>query len=325
MSREENIKRKLKKKRSKRTRVLSLALAVMAVFIIKGCATDISQKNTVKAKPEDKAAQKISKEEEAFTREKRLKEDHLAQVEAMKKAIAKDSNHINAASKYAYDTKEVRDMMLGNTESDGKKVAFLTFDDGPNNKVTPQVLDILDKENVPATFFVVGYRVTENVSDVVKRIINDGHGIALHSFSHDYKKLYPGRSGNSETILKEMNQTNDVLKNILGKDFNSHVVRFPGGHMSWKNMDGPVETLKNAGMEWVDWNSLVGDGERKSVRPTSVSGQVNYIKSTLEQNTNKDKAVVLMHDAGNKQLTADALPQVIQYLRDSGYSFGILK
>lgn len=324
MSREENIKRKLRKMRNKR-RVLSLALAVMAIFIIKGCATDTSQKNVAKAEQQDKAAQKITKEEEVFAKEKKLKEDHLAQVEAMKKAIAKDSNHINAASKYAYDTKEVRDMMLGNIESDGKKVAFLTFDDGPNNKVTPQVLDVLDKENVPATFFVVGYRVTENVSDVVKRIISDGHGIALHSFNHDYKKLYPGRSGNAQNILEEMNQANDALKNILGKDFNSHVVRFPGGHMSWKNMEGPVETLKNSGMEWVDWNCLVGDGERKSVRPTSVSGQLNYVKSTLEQNTNKDKAVVLMHDAGNKQLTADALPQVIQYLRDSGYSFGILK
>lgn len=95
--------------------------------------------------------------------------------------------------------------------------------------------------------------------------------------------------------------------------------------MSWNGIAASDEALANAGIEWIDWNSLVGDGERKRSRPTTVSGQVEYVKWSLEQNENKEKAVILLHDAENKQLTADALPSVIQYLRDQGYTFGILK
>ncbi|MGO4988090.1 polysaccharide deacetylase family protein [Gallicola sp. Sow4_E12] len=318
MTNRENARKNRRKRREKRKKIVLFACVLMSFLIIKGCGLNTSNQQNPGEQDAGKEVNLVSKEKEA-------KKEKQAKVEEEKRAIAKNSNHINAASKYAYDTKEIRDMMTGKIESDGKKVAFLTFDDGPNNKITPQILDTLDKENVPATFFIVGSRVTENVKDVVNRIIKDGHGIALHSFSHDYHKLYPGRSGNTENILEEMNKANEALQNILGKDFSTHVLRFPGGHMSWKNMEGPTEALASNGMEWIDWNCLVGDGERKSVRPTSAAGQLKYVKSTLEQNENKDKAVVLLHDAGNKQLTANALPQIIQYLRDSGYSFGILK
>lgn len=306
----------------KEKRKLLFMGVLLSILLVAGCS-EMQKEQAISSEKKAEQIAMIEKEKEKKAEEERQKK--LAEEEAAKKKIVKDSNHIKAAEKYAYDTKEIREMMLGQKEPDGKKVAFLTFDDGPNHVVSPQVLDVLDKENVPATFFVVGRGATEKFRDVLERIIKDGHAIALHSFSHNYQKLYPGRTANPSAIMEEVNSSNEALQNILGEDFKSHVFRYPGGNMSWNGVAASDEALANAGIEWIDWNSLVGDGERKRSRPTTVSGQVEYVKWSLEKNENKEKAVILLHDAENKQLTADALPSVIQYLRDQGYTFGILK
>lgn len=237
----------------------------------------------------------------------------------------KGSNHLKKADKYAYDAKEIRNYIQKNNYEGDKKLVFLTFDDGPNNTITPKVLDILKEEDVRATFFLVGKSIGDKTAGQVRQILRNGNSIATHSFSHEYDYLYPDRVVNPERVYEEIAKTNERLKNILGPDFHSSVFRYPGGQMSWENTDSSNALLESKGIHWIDWNCLIGDAEKKSVRPTTAQGQINYVDKTLHENKNTKIAVVLAHDAMNKQLTADSLSSVIKYFKDKGYEFGVLK
>ena len=245
--------------------------------------------------------------------------------------LMKGSNHILKADSYAYDAKKIS-QFIRPTKSDGyvkntdnTKICFLTFDDGPNHSITPQILDILKKENVPATFFEIGKHISQDTKDILERQLNEGHAIALHSYEHDYSKLYPGRVANVDRIKKEAEMAQKALQDVLGPDFKSSVWRYPGGHMSWKQLKPADEALEKMGIHWIDWNSLVGDAEPKRVRPTTVEGMVEFANTSLTYQAEQDIVVVLCHDAPGKQLTVDSLPSIIKNFKDKGYKFGILK
>ncbi|WP_434063639.1 polysaccharide deacetylase family protein, partial [Paenibacillus polymyxa] len=104
---------------------------------------------------------------------------------------------------------------------DGKKVVYLSFDDGPSVTVTPKILDILKEENVKATFFVVGKAVEENevTKKITKRLIREGHAIGNHTYSHDYSYLYPNQTVNSSIFMSDIEKTNQILKQVLGQNF----------------------------------------------------------------------------------------------------------
>ena len=240
--------------------------------------------------------------------------------------LAKGQNHITRASSYAYDAGEISEIIEGKREYTGdKKIAFLTFDDGPNHKISPQMLDILKEKDAHATFFVVGRNVGEKTRDVLLRELTDGHAIALHSYSHDYHKLYPGRVANAAAVEGEASKTQKALQDVLGKSFHSGVWRYPGGHMSWKGLDASDKKLKDMDISWIDWNALTGDAEPAKRRPTTPEGLVEFLKKSMPKNDDASVIVILMHDAETKQLSADALPHVIDALRADGYSFGVLK
>lgn len=186
-------------------------------------------------------------------------------------------------------------------------------------------MDILKKNNVHGTFFLVGKSINESHAGVIHQILNDGNAIANHSFSHDYKTLYPGRVCDPQIIKKEVELTNQRLQKILGKDFKAKVFRYPGGHMSWDNTDQADLALSSIDVQWIDWNTLVGDAEKRSERPTTIEGQVEYVKKNLDKNKNTKIAVVLAHDSKGKELTVEALPKVIDYFKSNGYKFGVLK
>ena len=240
--------------------------------------------------------------------------------------LAKGQNHITRASSYAYDAGEISEIIEGKREyTGGKKIAFLTFDDGPNHKISPQMLDILKEKDAHATFFVVGRNVGEKTRDVLLRELTEGHAIALHSYSHDYHKLYPGRVANAAAVEGEAAKAQKALQDVLGKNFHSGVWRYPGGHMSWKGLDASDQKLKDMDISWIDWNALTGDAEPASRRPTTPQGLVEFLKKSMPKNDDASVIVILMHDAETKQLSADALPHVIDALRADGYSFGVLK
>lgn len=133
--------------------------------------------------------------------------------------------------------------------ADGKKVVYLTFDDGPSETVTPQILDILKSENVHATFFIVGKSLDkdENTKNIVKRELSEGNSIGNHTYSHNYNYLYPNGKINLSNCMSDIEKTNESLKKVLGEDFSTRAIRFPGGHMTWKNKDSVgMDTMDKA-------------------------------------------------------------------------------
>lgn len=197
--------------------------------------------------------------------------------------------------------------------SSDKKRAFLTFDDGPSN-VTPMILDTLKKENVKATFFVLG-KMVEQRPDMLKRIYDEGHFIANHGYSHVYDSIYLSK----EAVLDEYNRCNTAVQNAIGDDkYNSHLFRFPGGLAGGKYAEIKLqakELLKQNGIESIDWNALNGDGETNNL---SLEFELQRLRETTQ---GKQSIVVLMHDSPLKSVTADSLSQIIAYLRNEGYEF----
>ena len=136
---------------------------------------------------------------------------------------------------------------------------------------------------------------------------------------------YPGRVADTARIEKEAKDTQAALQKVLGKDFHAGAWRYPGGHMSWKNLESADQKLKDMGVTWIDWNALNGDAEPASRRPTTEAGLVEFLDKSIKANKDSSIIVILMHDAENKQLTANAVGQIIDHLRSEGYEFGILK
>lgn len=194
-----------------------------------------------------------------------------------------------------------------------EKVAYLTFDDGPTSKVTPKVLDILKKENVKATFFVVGKHVKEH-PEIVKRAYDEGHFIANHGYSHNNKILYKSE----ESFRNEILNTDIEISNAIGvPNYCSHVFRFPNGFASpnykcqKKNI---VNVLTEINYVYVDWNCLNND----SVKKYSKQQLINNLKKTSK---NKNMLVVLMHDTKDVSDSSSALKESIEYLKSEGYIF----
>ena len=194
-----------------------------------------------------------------------------------------------------------------------KKRAFLTFDDGPSS-VTNTILDTLKQQNVKATFFVLGSQV-EKMPDVVKRIYDEGHYIANHGYSHVYENIY----SSPQAVLDEYNMCNESVKKAINvPEYNSHLFRFPGGLVGGKYADiknQANELLKQNNIMHVDWNALNGDAETNNL---SIEFELARLQETTQ---NKNSIVILMHDAPAKKVTAEALPQIIEYLRNQGYEF----
>ena len=194
-----------------------------------------------------------------------------------------------------------------------EKVAYLTFDDGPSATITPQILDILKNENVPATFFVVGARVNK-YPNLVKRAYEEGHYIANHGYTHSYSEIYKSL----DTIFGEYVDCENAVRNALGiDDYRMYLFRYPGGSAGGRYSDVKNESknvLNSYGVTYTNWNCMTGDAEGKN----TVEEQLEELKATMEGD---DTIIVLMHDASDKQVTADALPEVIRYLKEQGYTF----
>ena len=197
-------------------------------------------------------------------------------------------------------------------KSETKRV-FLTFDDGPSKNVTASILDILKQENVKASFFVLGSRV-ELYSDIIKREYDEGHFIASHGYSHIYSQLY----SSPQSVLDEYNKSLIAIRNAIGEqEYNPHLFRFPGGYSGGKYALVKQEAatlLEQNGIMHVDWNALTSDAAGSKTTEQFLA----ELDKTVKQHTS---VVVLMHDAGTKQATADALPQIIAYFRDRGFEF----
>lgn len=196
---------------------------------------------------------------------------------------------------------------------DKSKIVFLTFDDGPSKNVTPEILKVLDEYDIKATFFILGSMCEKN-GIILKSIADKRHSIGIHSYSHNLTELL----ANEESFVNEINLTENTLKKQLGDEFKTRLFRFPGGSFEDYKMQY-MDVLHELGYISVDWNSLTGDTEYINPTPDVL---MNNLMATTK---NKNNIVLLMHDSEGKRVTAEVLPDVIDYLISEGFEFAVLK
>ena len=187
-----------------------------------------------------------------------------------------------------------------------KKVVYLTFDDGPTPQNTEKILAILKKNNIKGTFFVIGHN-----SDMYKRIVEEGHTIALHTYSHNYKEVY----ASEEAFFKDLYKIHDAVMEKTGVD--AKVTRFPGGSsnaiVKKATLRKIIDRLNDEGFVYQDWNCDSTDAAVNK-RPVDV-----LVKNATSCNATKIN--LLMHDSAAKMTTADALQPIIDSYRSRGYDF----
>ena len=209
--------------------------------------------------------------------------------------------------------------------TDGKKVVYLTFDDGPSTTNTPGVLEVLDKYNVKGTFFVLGTSIdkSDEAKEILKDIVKKGHAIANHTYGHDYKYLYPNRVMNVNNIISDLEKSQNSMKAVLGKDFSTRVIRLPGGYWSWEGRTPMRDKMIEDGYYNVDWNALNKDAEGAKKNADQL---VESTKESVQAlGPNADSVVLLMHDTYGKEETVKALPRIIEYLQSQGFEFRTIK
>lgn len=204
----------------------------------------------------------------------------------------------------------VENKKIGTFTQSNQKTVYLTFDDGPSEN-TQKVLDILDKYNAKATFFVTG--TNEEYYHLIKKAHDAGHTIGLHSFIHEYDQVYNSPSA----YFDDLKKIEDLVYDQIG--FVPKYIRFPGGSSNnvskeycYKIMTKLTKEVINRGYQYYDWNEDSEDG----------SGELSVKQLIKNATAAKDNNIILLfHDANGKENSLEALGPVIEYYQDKGYVF----
>ena len=204
----------------------------------------------------------------------------------------------------------VENKKIGTFTQSNQKTVYLTFDDGPSEN-TQKVLDILDKYNAKATFFVTG--TNEEYYHLIKEAHDAGHTIGLHSFVHEYDQVYNSPSA----YFDDLKKIEDLVYDQIG--FVPKYIRFPGGSSNnvskeycYKIMTKLTKEVINRGYQYYDWNEDSEDG----------SGELSVKQLIKNATAAKDNNIILLfHDANGKENSLEALGPVIEYYQDKGYVF----
>ncbi len=210
-----------------------------------------------------------------------------------------------ASSRSVYDT-AVDSVDGGNDGRVTNKVIYLTFDDGPSDRVTPKILDVLKEEKVPATFFIIG-KHAETRKYLLRREINEGHTVAVHSYSHVYKDIY----SSPEKLIEDIDKCNEVIKGATGRP--SAIYRFPGG--SFGLSQRLINAVTERGLRYVDWNASTRDAEFTDPTPEQI------VSASITTAANPERIVLLAHDSTTKTATAQALKGIIRHYKELNYTF----
>lgn len=189
------------------------------------------------------------------------------------------------------------------TEENVRKV-YLTFDDGPSGN-TNRILDILADYDVKATFFVVG-KEEEEYQALYKRIVEEGHTLAMHSYSHRYREIYQS----VESFSSDLSRLQEFLYDTTGVW--CRYCRFPGGSsnkVSKVDMHDLINYLDEQDMSYFDWNISSGDAGSSYISSQEI------IRNSTMKLREYDEAIILLHDASNKNSTVEALPKLIETIQ----------
>lgn len=231
-------------------------------------------------------------------RENAKKQEQLAQEE-----LKKQQEEAEIFASKLPETTEMDENI--SQEDDGRKKVYLTFDDGPSIG-TEEILAILKEYDVKATFFVVG-KEDDYSMEMYRKIIEEGHTLGMHSFSHQYSTIYQS----VEAFAQDIERQEALLKEATGEDI--RLFRFPGGSSNLVSNIGMQEFIKYLNDEritYFDWNVSSGDATSKSLEPEAL------VQNVVQDVGMYKNSVVLMHDAADKPNTVEALPMLIEQLKE---------
>ncbi len=193
--------------------------------------------------------------------------------------------------------------------ADGKYLdVYLTFDDGPSSR-TDTILNILELHHIKATFFVLG-KPEDKYDLLYKRIVEEGHTLGMHSYSHNYSRIY----ASEDAFTADLDKLAAFLYDKTGVE--SRFYRFPGGSsntVSRTNMDRFFEILEERDITYFDWNVDSYDSRQGSVSADTIVNNVMRGVAKCE-----GTCIILMHDTDEKASTVQALPRVIEKLEAMG-------
>lgn len=238
--------------------------------------------------------------------EKLQAEEQKSAVEAYVSALGNPSGQEGASGQGATAGQEdARGQEDASDEEDVTvRKVYLTFDDGPSSN-TDNILDILDTYGVKATFFVTGKEGAKAEASY-RRIVEEGHTLGMHSYTHDYSVIY----ASEEAFMEDMEKLQRYLYDVTGVQ--STYIRFPGGSsnkVSDVDMRLLITDVHEAGMEYFDWNVSSQDA---SSSPLTKEEILDNCLNSIERFQN---CIILMHDAGSKDSTVEALPELIEHIQ----------
>ena len=192
-------------------------------------------------------------------------------------------------------------------------MVYLTFDDGPSRNNTPKILDILKRYSIKATFFIINF--SDDEGDIIRRMLDEGHTVGIHGYSHRYTNIYASEDAFMENVKKLESRIYDVSGAKV------KFLRFPGGSSNVVSSFNPgimsrlTKKMTDEGYVYFDWNVESGDALAKVADKDVI---VNNVINGLEHGREN---VVLFHDSMEKTTTVKALPEIIEYCLDQGYTF----
>ncbi|RHW05908.1 peptidoglycan-N-acetylglucosamine deacetylase [Bacillus cereus] len=217
---------------------------------------------------------------------------------------AKEGNSVQQVS--GLPKNEFRKSIPSRFDGKERKVVYLTFDDGPG-KYTANLLDILKRNNVRATFFLIGDNV-KRFPDLVKREHEESHYVGMHSMTHDFKKLYT-----NQEYVKEMKEDQSLIRHVIG--ISPKLTRPPYGSMPGLNESLRNEVVGNNLKVW-DWTIDSLDWKYNKLAVDVAAAKI--VQNVLAGATSS-KEIVLMHDIHPQSVAA--VPAIIKGLKEKGYEF----
>ena len=197
--------------------------------------------------------------------------------------------------------KEYPETFFLSADIERKEIA-LTFDDGPDRVNTPQILDILKDKEVKATFFLLGKNV-EQFPELTKRIKEEGHQLANHSWTHpNFEEL-----DNEQILNQELKPTSEIIEELTGRY--PRTVRPPFGTIR----DDTIEFLGERDWSIVNWSVDSFDWHLQQEEPEEIIAEVT--------NNHHPGGIILMHDGEINKITVQALPEIIEDLKNKQYEF----
>lgn len=295
----ENIRRQSRVRRLKSGIILAVFLLVLAPFAL--CIYLAVRMHVM-----DRSLTELAYRVELLAQEAAASQALLHEVLGSTQTVGQGSQEENVAARELPGYELTADSSGGEELPDVSDEAvihkvYLTFDDGPSPN-TEEILDILDRYDVKATFFVVG-KESDADKEALMQIVERGHSLGMHSYSHKYVEIY----ASVEDFATDFVKLRSYLEDVTG--VTSNIYRFPGGSsntVSRIDMQEFADYLESWDVQFFDWNVSSGDGGRILLTADTL------VKNSLEGIGSRETSIILLHDSAAKPTTVQALPVIIE-------------